>query len=253
MPCFNGIKYIKQAVESIKCQTFTEWELLIIDNNSTDDSLAYIQALVLENSNIFMLQCLDSGAAKARNIGIEKARGRYIAFLDCDDIWLPEKLERQIQVMQSSGAVFSWTSYRVIDAAGQPIRDQLADQTISYESFMTKRSVIGCLTVIYDSEHFGKVFMPHIRMRQDYALWARIIRLANRQNFPLVGIRDVLAHYRVHDQAMTRNKLKAAFYQWALYRDIEKLTIFTSLRFFWFYLFWAVIDRSKTTLLGKSS
>ncbi len=251
MPCFNGIKYLEQAVESIRRQTFTEWELLIIDNNSIDGSLALIQALALEDSRIVALQCFEPGAAKARNTGIERARGRYIAFLDCDDIWMPEKLQRQIQVMQSCGAVFCWSSYRVINAIGQPIRDQLADQTIDYESFMTKRSVIGCLSVIYDSERLGKLFMPNIRMRQDYALWARIIRLAEEKHFPFFGIRDVLAYYRVHDEALTRNKFKAAFYQWCLYRDVEQLTVFTSLRYFWHYLFRAVIDRSKAIFLGK--
>jgi len=252
MPCFNGIRYIEQAVESIRQQTFTEWELLIVDNNSTDGSPALIQALAFEDSRIVALQCSDPGAANARNTGIERARGRYIAFLDCDDIWLSEKLQRQIQAMQSYGAVFSWTSYRVIDAAGQPIRDQLADQTINYESFMSKRSVIGCLTVIYDCVLLGKLFMPNIRMRQDYALWAKIIRLAEEKPFPLVGLKDVLAYYRVHDEAMTRNKFKAAFYQWRLCRHVEKLSLSTSLRYFWHYLFRALIDRSKATLLGKS-
>jgi teichuronic acid biosynthesis glycosyltransferase TuaG len=251
MPCFNGMKYLEEAVESIRCQTFTKWELLIIDNNSTDDSLALIEALAFEDSRISALQCSEPGAAKARNRGIEKARGRYIAFLDCDDLWLPEKLQRQIQAMMSCGAVFCWSSYRVINAVGKPNRDQLADQSINYESLMTKRCVIGCLTVIYDSERLGKLYMPNIRMRQDYALWSKIIRLANEQHFPLVGIRDILACYRVHDEAMTRNKCRAAFYQWCLYRDIEKLTVFTSLRYFWHYLFRALIDQSKTILLGR--
>jgi glycosyltransferase involved in cell wall biosynthesis len=251
MPCHNGAKYLREAVESVKQQSHQDWELLIVDNNSKDGSLTLIQALASEDSRIVVLRCSAPGAAKARNTGIEKSRGRYIAFLDCDDVWLPAKLERQIQAMQSCDAVFCWSSYRVITAVGQPIRDQLADQEIEYESFMTKRSVIGCLTVIYDSERLGKLFMPNIRMRQDYALWARIIRLAKEKHFPLFGIRDVLAYYRVHDAAMTQNKFKAAFYQWCLYRDVEQLPVFTSLRYFWHYLFRAVIDRSKAIFLDK--
>lgn len=251
MPCFNGIRYIEQAVESIRQQTFTEWELLIVDNNSMDGSPALIQALAFEDSRIVALQCSTPGAANARNTGIEKARGRYIAFLDCDDIWQPEKLQRQIQLMRSSSAVFSWSSYCVVNGAGHPIRDQLADQTIDYESFMTKRSVIGCLTVMYDCLLLGKLFMPNIRMRQDYALWAKIIRIAQEKNFPLVGLKDVLACYRVHDEAMTRNKFKTAFYQWQLYRNVEKLSIPTSLRYFYNYFFRGVIDRSKSILVSR--
>lgn len=251
MPCFNGMKYLEDAVESIRGQTFTEWELLIIDNNSTDSSLALIQAMALDDSRIVALQCIEPGAANARNVGIEKARGRYIAFLDCDDVWLPEKLQRQIHAMMSCGAVFCWSSYRVINAVGKPIRDQLADQSINYESLMTKRSVIGCLTVIYDSKRLGKLYMPNIRMRQDYALWSKIIRLANERHFSVVGIRDILACYRVHDEAMTRNKFRAALYQWCLYRDIEKLTVLNSLRYFWHYFFRALIDQIKTIILGR--
>ncbi len=252
MPCFNGMKYLEQAVESIRHQTYTKWELLIVDNNSTDGSLALIQALALEDSRIVVLQCTKPGAAPARNTGIEKAKGRYIAFLDCDDVWLPEKLQRQIHAMLSFDAVFCWSSYRLINAVGDVIRDEFADQEIDYVSFMTKRSVIGCLTVIYDSDRLGKLFMANIRMRQDYALWAKIIRLAEEKNFTIYGISDLLAYYRVHDEAMTRNKFKAAFYQWCLYRNIENLTLLTSLRYFMHYSFRALTNIIKPIFIGKN-
>lgn len=245
MPCYNGVRYLRQAVESVKGQFFTDWELLIIDNNSSDGSRELIQTLAIEDHRIVSLQCIELGAANARNTGIDTARGRYIAFLDCDDVWLPEKLQRQIQAMHTCRAALCWSSYRVIDATGQQLRDQIANESIDYESFMTKRNVIGCLTVIYDSEQLGKHYMPSIRMRQDYALWAKIIRVAEERNFSLIGLREVLACYRVHDEAMTRNKFKAAYYQWRLYRSVEKLSVSTSLYYLWHYLVQAVIDRSK--------
>ncbi len=250
MPCFNGARYIALAVDSVIRQTFGDWELLIIDNNSIDDSLVRIQEFAFQDSRIILVQCSEPGAAKARNAGIKKARGRYIAFLDCDDVWLPEKLQRQIQAMLSSGAVFCWSSYRVINANGQAVRDQLASPEIKYETFMTKRSVIGCLTAIYDSEQLGKLYMPNIRMRQDYALWARIIHLVEEKKFLLLGITDVLAYYRVHDDAMTQNKIAAAFYQWCFYRDIEGLTRFSSLFYFLHYLFNAICDRFANFFKG---
>jgi teichuronic acid biosynthesis glycosyltransferase TuaG len=246
MPCFNGYKYIEDAVNSVIKQTFQDWELIIIDNNSTDNSSGIIERLVNQDARIIKLVCHQKGAGFARNFGIQEARGRYIAFLDCDDLWSSEKLDRQIHAMQSNKAVFSWTSYQVIDPVGRHIRNQLADNQISYDLFMSKRSIVGCLTVVYDSVRLGKLFMPTIKMRQDYALWARIIRISNERKYTMIGLGDVLASYRIHDEALTKNKLRAAIFQWSFYRDEEKLSLLITLRFMFYYLMRAFIDRRKS-------
>lgn len=243
MPCYNGLKYLPVAIDSVRRQTLKSWELLVIDNNSTDGSLEYVESESLLDSRIVSLRCKEPGAANARNTGVQFARGRYIAFLDADDFWLPEKLQRQIELIESSGAVFCWSSYHIVNSAGNFIRDQIADEYIDYNSFMTKRSVVGCLTVIYDSQRLGKLFMPNIKMRQDYALWAKIIRSANEKNFSIIGTRDILASYRVHDESMTKNKFKAAFFQWFLYRRIEKLSFLVSVNYFIHYFSRGLLDR----------
>lgn len=244
MPCHNGRRFLVQAIGSVLAQSRSELELLVVDNNSTDGSIEIARTLADGDRRVVPLLCQTPGAAHARNMGIQRASGRYIAFLDCDDWWEPEKLQRQVAAMQHYGAAMSWTSYRIVDEAARLIRDQIADPTTDYEAHMTKRSVIGCLTVVYDTALIGKVFMPVIRMRQDYALWARIIRTATASALPLVGLPEVLATYRVHDAGMTRNKVLAAWYQWSVYRDVEGLSLRTSLRYFWNYVVNAVLDRS---------
>ncbi len=245
MPCYNGSRFIGEAVDSVRKQTIQDWELLIVDNASTDDSVAVVSALAEEDPRIIPLSCATRGAGSARNAGITYARGRYIAFLDCDDLWSPIKLERQLSIMKETGAVFCWSSYSVIDSSGLTIRRQLATESIDYDSFMSKRSIVGCLTAIYDAQHYGKVYMPLIRMRQDYALWAYLIRNAAQSKVPTVGIKEVLAFYRVHQMAMTRNKIRAAAYQWQLYRNVERLSFLTSLRYFVGYAINGIQERFR--------
>lgn len=243
MPCFNGQRFLEQAVSSVVGQSHADLELLIVDNGSTDGSAETIDALAAADPRIRPLRCSTPGSAAARNTGIRAASGRYIAFLDCDDWWEPEKLRVQIDAMRRTGAALSWSSYRIVDADGTYRRTQVATPTIDYESHMLKRSVIGCLTAVYDAGLIGKLLMPDIRMRQDYALWARIIREAASRGLPLIGVPQALATYRVHGEAMTRNKLIAARYQWAVYRDIERHPLATSARYFCGYLWNALADR----------
>lgn len=250
MPCHNGERFVRQAIESVRAQTFPDWELLVIDNNSIDRSLELLEDMARSDPRIVVLQCTEPGAANARNAGILRARGRYIAFLDCDDYWLPEKLQYQVSAMLDARAGMCWSAYRVVDGSDRPLREQKAAPTTTYEDHMAKRNVIGCLTVMYDAVLLGRQTMPLIRMRQDYGLWARLIRLSTDRGLPLVGLQNVLACYRVHPAAMTSNKLKAAYFQWRLYRDIEGLSLPTSARYFGSYILQALSDRrraSKTT------
>jgi teichuronic acid biosynthesis glycosyltransferase TuaG len=243
MPCYNGQRFLEQAVSSVLRQSYPDFELLIVDNNSSDGSAEIIRVLATGDPRIKPLRCPTPGAASARNTGIRSASGRYIAFLDCDDWWEPQKLHVQINAMRQAGAALSWSSYRIVGADGSFRRTQIASPRIDYESHMMKRSVIGCLTAVYDSALIGKPMMPDIRMRQDYALWAKIIRTATSLGLPLVGLPQALANYRVHDEAMTRDKWLAARYQWAVYRDVERHSLGTSVRYFGGYLWNALSDR----------
>lgn len=243
MPCHNGERFLAEAVASVQAQTLTDWELLVVDNQSSDGSWALAQSLAAADPRIVALQCASPGAAPARNAALARARGRYIAFLDCDDAWLPGKLARQIDAMQASGAALCWSAYQVVDEAGQALRVQRAAATTTYDDHLAKRNVIGCQTVVYDSELLGRQPMPLIRMRQDYGLWARLIRLSEARGLPLLGLPDVLSRYRVHPAAMTRNKFQAARYQWRLYREVERLSVLRSARYFISYAVQALAER----------
>lgn len=243
MPCYNGERYVAEAIRSVQAQTFTDWELRVVDNNSSDGSMAVVRALAQQDSRIVPMHCATPGAAHARNAAIAAARGRYIAFLDCDDAWLPGKLGAQLQALQAHGAAMCWAAYQVVDSAGAVLREQPASASTSYEDHMSKRNVIGCLTVVYDTVLLGKQYMPAIRMRQDYGLWALLIRLAEQQGLALIGLPEVLARYRVHQASMTSNKLKAAYFQWRLYRDVERHSLLRSARYFGRYVAQALADR----------
>jgi len=244
MPCHNGGQYIKFAIESIQAQTLSDWELLVIQNNSTDNSSEIVQSLRDKDARIQELDCQTPGAAAARNVGIAAARGRFIAFLDCDDQWLPNKLQEQIHLLEQESAAFSWASYEVMDAAGQTMRIQRCHTQTSYIDLLYKRKVIGCLTAIYDTHQFGKVMMPAIRMRQDYGLFLKLLRTAEQKGLRAIGLDQCVARYRVHAESMSHNKMRAAYFQWRLYRDIEKLPLMSSLAAMGRYFMHGIRDRA---------
>jgi glycosyltransferase involved in cell wall biosynthesis len=214
---------------SIFAQRRTDWEWILIDDGSNDGSVELCQGFHQADNRVNLYSTRGrEGAAVARNIGISKARGRYIAFLDCDDLWMPEKLEQQINFMVKNRLAFSWTSYEVINESGIRTRTQYAPQHCSYEDLLTKRAVIGCLTAVYDRTMLGLQFMPRIRMRQDFGLWLKLLRVSEVSGLSVAGLTEPLAQYRVHGEGMTSNKIQAAWYQWRLYRDIERLSLLKS-------------------------
>jgi glycosyltransferase involved in cell wall biosynthesis len=187
-----------------------------------------------------MRQATRSGAARARNRAISVAKGRFVAFLDSDDAWLPQKLARQLPEMLRHDAVLSYTAYKKMDAKGRPGSGIVhVPETVTYAQLLDT-CVIGCLTAVYDRSKIGRVLMPDLLRRQDYGLWLRILK-GNRQvedaatqpppdgKNIAIGINEPLALYRVHNEGLSKNKLKAAYYQWQVYRDCEKLSIARSL------------------------
>jgi teichuronic acid biosynthesis glycosyltransferase TuaG len=244
MPFLNGGSYIKEAVHSVMAQTFSDWELIVIDDGSTDGSRDFVEGVATQDHRIRLCRTSGrTGAATARNLGISSAAGRYVAFLDCDDIWLPEKLARQVAFMQTHGLAFSWSSYMVIDSQGNSLRVQQAAEECSYFDLLTKRAVIGCLTAIYDRSLINTQLMPNIRMRQDYGLWLRLLRICKTRGLAARGLRESLAKYRLHAGAMTSNKFRAAWYQWRLYRDVEELSVFLSVYCLASYFFRGIGNR----------
>ena len=174
----------------------------------------------------------NSGPAIARNIAIQEANGRYIAFLDSDDIWISEKLDKQIKFMNSNDLALTYSSYFLIDDNNNDLGEFITKEKISYSSLL-KTNSIGCLTAIYDTKKIGKILMPNIRQKQDYGLWLKILRIIKTTN----GQSEPLAIYRIRTKSVSSNKALAATYLWKIFRDVEKLNIFQSLYYFSFYIY----------------
>jgi len=231
-PSYNSEKFIKETIDSVISQTYQNWEMIIVDDVSPDKSNEIIDAFIKKDSRIKLIKLEEnSGPAVARNRAIEEAKGRYIAFLDADDLWLPEKLEKQIAFMLENDLSFTYSSYRLIDEEGHRLGEFITKEMISYES-MLKTCSVGCLTAIYDTEKLSKVYMPNILKRQDYGLWLKILREIESTK----GIVEPLAVYRVLKNSVSSNKIKTAQYQWKIYREVEHINIFKSTYYFIFYM-----------------
>jgi teichuronic acid biosynthesis glycosyltransferase TuaG len=218
-PVWNAEATLGQTVASVQAQSFADWEMLIVDDGSTDASLALARALAAQDPRIRVLaQEANAGAAAARNRGIREAAGRFIAFLDADDLWRPEKLARQLAFMRGGGHPLTFTAYRRIAADGRALGTVRAPARVSRDELL-KGNVIGCLTAVYDTRAFGKVEMPEIPRRQDYGLWLALLR----RTPCACGLPQVLADYRVRRGSLSADKLAAARATWALYREVERL------------------------------
>lgn len=250
-PLYNGADHIEACIASVAAQSFTDLEHIVIDNNSTDDGPERVAALCRIHPHLRLIYESQKGAGPARNAGIHAAQGRYIAFLDADDSWKPEKLERQIAAMKASGAVFSWTAYDIYKDDSF-VRMQQAAETLTYDDLLAKRSTIGCLTAIYDSEILGKVFMNDLPMRQDFCLWLDILAAAERDHHAVIGLRQPLADYHVHANGLTSNKLKAARGQWTAYRSHVGLSRTRTLKLFASYVFHALAVRIRGGFVRSS-
>lgn len=240
-PLFNSVHFIQEAVDSVKAQTISDWELIIVNDGSNDGSGRQVEKLSNGNGKIQIIHKeKNTGPAHSRNVGIAEANGRYIAFLDSDDIWLPEKLEKQIQFMHEKDLAFSYSSYYLMDDNSQIFGKFQVPASLNYASLL-KTNSIGCLTAIYDTEKLGKIFMPDIERRQDYSLWLKIVKTVSIA----YGIEEPLAQYRIHRNSLSSNKFRAAQFQWRVYRDIEKLSRWKSLYFFLHYIINGLLKYKK--------
>ena len=175
MPCFNSAKYLDEAVYSVINQTFQDWELLICDDGSSDGSIKLAKAWAKRHKKIFFFHNkFEKGAAGARNTCLSNARGRYIAFLDSDDIWLPQKIESQLRFMADTNASFVFGYCENMSQGGVSRSVTKAPAAVSLKKLFIS-NFIPCLTVIYDSAVLGKVEQPYIERRNDFALWLKIL------------------------------------------------------------------------------
>ena len=232
-PSYNSSQFISETIQSVCSQTFSDWELIIVDDCSKDSSIELIKRFIDIDARIkLILNNCNEGAAVSRNQAIAYATGKYIAFLDSDDLWEPSKLEKQIAFMEENNAVLTYASYALIDEQSNSLEQVITpNEKLSYSDLL-KANQIGCLTAIYNQEVLGKHFMPLIRKRQDYGLWLSILKVT-----PFAyKVPGVLAKYRVRENSISSGKLGLLKYNFQLFHKHEKLSLIRSL----YYLGWNV-------------
>lgn len=238
-PVYNAERYLADAIASVCAQTFIDWELIVFDDASQDGTLRVARRYADADNRIQIYGVATrGGAASARNSALQFAKGCLVAFLDADDRWHPQKLERQLAFMTANDAALSFTAYRRIDANGRELGVIGVPARVSYRELLA-RPWIGCSTAIFDRRHLGDRLMPDIPRRQDYAFWLSILR-----EVPCAyGLNEVLADYRVHAKSLSSNKLIAALDTWKMYRSVEKLPLGVAVRSFATYATSSVIRR----------
>jgi teichuronic acid biosynthesis glycosyltransferase TuaG len=239
-PSFNSSKYIKETVDSVLRQTYENWELIIVDDGSKDSSANIIQDLTNTDTRIkgFYFD-KNIGAAEARNVAIQQAKGKYIAFLDSNDLWELEKLEKQISFMQTEDIAFSFSTYQPMSEDGSKLYSIIhAPKIVTYSAYL-KNTIIGCLTVVIDREKAGDFEMPNIRSSHDMALWLLIMK----RGFDAYGLDENLARYRIVSASNTSSKWRAAKDVWKIYREVENLSFLYSSWCFLNYAFNALVKR----------
>lgn len=245
-PSYNAEKYLALTIESVLAQTYQDWEMLIVDDCSPDNANQIVEEYAKKDSRIKLIKLdSNSGAASARNKAIALALGRYIAFLDSDDLWFPEKLEIQIDFMQKNDFAFTYTAYEKVNENGKFFQVVNVPRKISYRKLL-KTNVIGCLTAIYDVKKLGKVYMPTTTKREDFATWLNILKNVECG----YGVQEALAKYRVYDTQSSSNKVRMAGETWKLYRNVEKLSFFESIYFFLHYAVFGLL-RAKFPKISK--
>lgn len=217
MPLHNAAEFLEEAIHSIQLQTLTDWELLAVDDCSTDATAEMVRAMALRDERIHLLKMAErSGPTAVRNRALAEAKGRFVAFLDGDDVWLPNKLKQQVSVLENSPHVLCCTSYAVMGHDGVltgRIRS-VKERMYSLHDILTN-NVIGCLTVMVDTAKSGSLKLADdYRIAEDYALWLSILR----RGHTAVGIPDVLAYYRLTRGSHSSRKWRAAQGVWKVFR-----------------------------------
>ena len=234
VPVYNAEKYIRETIDCVKAQTYENWELVLVEDGSTDESLCILETVERQDGRIRVIRQENGGAAKARNHGLSKAAGRFVAYLDADDLWSPDKLEKQLAFMAKKEAAFSFTGYEFADEKGKGTGKFVrVPEELCYKEAL-KNTTIFTSTVIFDTKRLAKekLFMPMIKS-EDTALWFKILR----EGVTAYGLNENLVRYRRPAKSLSSNKLEAVRRIWRLYRKAEGLSLWYS---FYNFCFWAV-------------
>ena len=238
VPVYNAGKWIEDTILSVKSQTYKDWELILVDDGSTDDSINVIKELLADGKDE-RIKLVDAGeenlgAAHARNRGVEMASGRYICYIDADDLWSPDKLEKQLAFMEENDAAFSFTGYEFADESGIGVQKIVGvPKTITYRQAL-KNTTIFTSTVMFDMDKLDKedIMMPQVPS-EDTATWWKVLKKTGKA----YGLDEALTLYRRGTGTLSSNKFSAIKRIWNLYRNVEGLNVIYSA---YCFVFWAV-------------
>jgi glycosyltransferase involved in cell wall biosynthesis len=239
MPAHNCEAYIHESIQSVLSQSYIDWELIIVNDFSSDNTLDIISTF--EDPRIHIISnSSNRGVAETRNTAIGIAKGQYIAFLDSDDLWLPEKLSKQISALQSDdNAVCSHSSFSRINASGELLCYVTAIKKINL-SLMRKSNFIGNLTGIIDRNKVNTIVQKNVK-HEDYIMWLDV--LSNRPNNYSIGITEVLAKYRVCNISISSNKLQSIIWHWSVLRKEQGLRLFSAIYYLAHYIYYGIKKR----------
>ena len=241
VPVYNAEKFIDETINTVLNQTYTNWELILVNDCSTDNSEKLIQKYLKDNRIKLINNKTNSKAAISRNNGIKKAKGRYICFLDADDLWNKEKLKKQVKFMNEKDCAFSFTGYEFANENGKPNGKKVfIPETITYKQAL-KNTTIWTSTVMFDMNKLSKedIYMPNVARGQDTATWWKVLKKIDYA----YGLNEILSFYRRTNDSLSANKFVALKRTWNLYRNVEHLGLFSSLYNFTIYCFNAVKRR----------
>lgn len=228
-PVFNSERFIEETVRSVQAQTYAEWEMLIlIDDGTTDRTADIVNRLAQDDSRVRLVHVPGGkNVSDARNHGFKMAEGRWIAFLDADDLWLPEKLEKQLDLMRKTGAVLSYTGFRRISLDGSEVGRLIQVPKRVLYTDLLKENPVACCTAIVDREKTGAFSMGD-DVHEDLSLWLELLR----NGASAVGVRQDLARYRIVPGSRSSDKVLMARWRWRVYRDKERLSLLKALYYF---------------------
>lgn len=235
MPMYNAETFLNQSIQSVISQTYQNWELLVVDDCSKDNSAIIVHKFVQQNSRIkyFKTDKPSGSPILPRNIGIINAQGRYIAFLDSDDAWLPNKLETQLKMFeQYEDMAICFSNYEKMTEKGERNNRIVQAPAITNYKQLLLSNVIGCLTAVYDTAKVGKMFFQN-HSHEDYILWLEILK----KGYIARNTNTVEALYRIRENSVSSNKLKTLSWQWDIYRNVENIGLFHSCYYFMNYAY----------------
>lgn len=230
-PLYNSEKYIAETIESVLAQTYSNWEMIIVDDCSKDNGARIVEEYQKKDKRIKLYwNEINKGVSYTRNRAIDLSQGKYIAFLDSDDLWKKEKLEKQINFMEQNNIVLSYTAYEKMNEDGSKRGEIRVPEKLDYKELL-KNCLINCITGVYKKEFFKNIKFKESKV-EDYIFWLEMFKKIKFAS----GLSESLAIYRVNNNSRSSNKIDIVKFHWKIYRDIEKLNIFKAYYYYLIYI-----------------